>query len=119
MTKNIAAKFLEWLERKESSQNYIQENSLPEIYALAVGLKNGNEETVGVSLDGTLTRDLTMGEATGNPLSIGLKMFLNKEISLRGVVAPESNFIDHKKLLMEIYRSFGMEDAKIKIDKSW
>ena len=119
MTKNVAARFLEWLERKESSQNHIQENSLPEIYALAVGLKNGNEETVGVSLDGTLTRNLTMGEATGNPLSIGLKMFLNKEISVRGVVAPESNFIDHKKLLMEIYRSFGMEDAKIKIDKSW
>ncbi len=100
---SIAARFLEWLERKESSQNHIQENSLPEIYALAVGLKNGNEETVGVSLDGTLTRNLTMGEATGNPLSIGLKMFLNKEISVRGVIAPESNFIDHKKLLMEIY----------------
>ena len=119
MTKNIAARFLEWLERKESSQNHIQENSLPEIYALAVGLKNGNEETVGVSLDGTLTRNLTMGEATGNPLSLGLKMFLNNEISVRGVIAPESNFIDHKKLLMEIYKSFGMEDAKIKIDKSW
>ena len=119
LSKNVAARFLEWLERKESSQNHIQENSLPEIYALAVGLKNGNEETVGVSLDGTITRELTMGEATGNPLSIGLKMFLNKEISATGVVAPESNFIDHKKLLMEIYRSFGMENAKIKIDKSW
>ena len=119
MTKNIAARFLEWLERKESSQNHIQENSLPEIYALAVGLKNGNEETVGVSLDGTITRELTMGEATANPLSLGLKMFLKNEISERGVIAPESKSINHKKLLMEIYESFGMKDAKIKIDKSW
>ena len=119
LSKNVAARFLEWLERKESSQNHIQENSLPEIYALAIGLKNGNEETVGVSLDGTITRELKMGEATANPLSLGLKMFLKNEISERGVIAPESKSINHKKLLMEIYESFGMKDAKIKIDKSW
>ena len=119
LTKNVAARFLEWLENKESSNKYTQENSLPEIYALAIGLKNGNEESVGVSLDGTLTRELTMGEATSNPLSRGLKMFLNKEILASGVIAPESEFIDHKKLLIEIYKSFGMEDAKIRIDKSW
>ena len=119
LSKNVAARFLEWLERKESSQNHIQENSLPEIYALAVGLKNGNEETVGVSLDGTITRELKMGEATANPLSLGLKMFLKNEISERGVIAPESKSINHKKLLIEIYESFGMKDAKIKIDKSW
>ena len=46
-----------------------------------------NEETVGVSLDGTITRELTMGEATANPLSLGLKMFLKNEISERGVIA--------------------------------
>ncbi len=119
LSKNVAARFLEWLERKESSQNHIQENSLPEIYALAIGLKNGNEETVGVSLDGTITRELKMGEATANPLSLGLKMFLKNEISERGVIAPESKSINHKKLLIEIYESFGMKDAKIKIDKSW
>ena len=119
LTKNVAARFLEWLENKESSNKHTQENSLPEIYALAIGLKNGNEESVGVSLDGTLTRELTMGEATSNPLSRGLKMFLNKEILASGVIAPESEFIDHKKLLIEIYKSFGMEDAKIRIDKSW
>ena len=27
--------------------------------------------------------------------------------------------IDHKKLLMEIYESFGMKDAKIIFNKSW
>ena len=119
LTKKTAARFLEWLEKKENSKKHIQANSLPEIYALAIGFKNGNEESVGVSLDGEPSRELTMGEATGYPLSLGLKMFLNNEISERGVVAPESKCIDHKKLLMEIYESFGMKDAKIKIDKSW
>jgi len=92
---------------------------LPDIYAVAIGSKNGNEETVAVSLDGEPSRELTMGEATGYPLSLGLKMFLNNEILERGVIAPESDGIDHKKLLMEIYKSFGIKDAKIKIDKSW
>ena len=119
LSKNIAARFLEWLERKGNSQIQEQTNSLPEIYALAIGLKNNIEESVGVSLDGTITRELTMGEATANPLSLGLKMFLKNEISERGVIAPESESINHKKLLMEIYESFGMKDAKIKIDKSW
>ena len=43
----------------------------------------------------------------------------NIKISERGVIAPESKCIDHKKLLMEIYESFGVKEAKIKIDKSW
>ena len=119
LTKKTAARFLEWLEKQEASKKNVQANSLPEIYALAIGFKNGNEESVGVSLDGEPSRELTMGEATGYPLSLGLKMFLNNEISERGVIAPESKCIDHKKLLMEIYESFGMKDAKIKIDKSW
>ena len=77
------------------------------------------EECVGVSLDGEPSRELTMGEATGYPLSLGFKMFLNNEITERGVIAPESKCIDHKKLLMEIYELFGMKDAKIKVNKSW
>ena len=119
LTKKTAARFLEWLEKQETSKKHVQANSLPEIYALAIGSKNGNEESVGVSLDGEPSRELTMGEATGYPLSLGLKMFLNNEISESGVIAPESKCINHKKLLMEIYESFGMKDAKITIDKSW
>jgi len=119
LTKKTAARFLEWLEKQETSKKHVQANSLPEIYALAIGSKNGNEESVGVSLDGEPSRELTMGEATGYPLSLGLKMFLNKEISESGVIAPESKCINHKKLLTEIYESFGMKDTKIKIDKSW
>ena len=107
------------MEKQETSKKHVQANSLPEIYALAIGSKNGNEESVGVSLDGEPSRELTMGEATGYPLSLGLKMFLNKEISESGVIAPESKCINHKKLLMEIYESFGMKYTKIKIDKSW
>ena len=82
-------------------------------------IKNGKEECVGVSLDGEPSRELSMGEATGYPLFLGFKMFLNNEITERGVIAPESKCIDHKKLLMEIYELFGMKDAKIKVNKSW
>jgi len=119
ISKNLSARFLEWLEKKGTVQKNAQSSSLPEIYALAIGFKNGNEETVGVSLDGESTRELTMGEATGYPLSLGLKMFLNNEISEKGVISPEHESIKHKKLLMEIYKSFDMKNAKIKIDKSW
>ena len=119
LTKKTAARFLEWLEKKGTSRKYTETTSLPEIYALAIGFKNGKEECVGVSLDGEPSRELTMGEATGYPLSLGFKMFLNNEITERGVIAPESKCIDHKKLLMEIYELFGMKDAKIKVNKSW
>ena len=119
LTKKTAAQFLEWLEKKETSRKHTKASSLPEIYALAIGFKNGSEESVGVSLNGESSRELTMGEATSYPLSLALKMFLNNEITERGVIAPESKCINHKKLLKEIYESFGMKDAKIKIDKSW
>ena len=119
LTKKTAARFLEWLEKKGTSRKYTESTSLPEIYALAIGFKNGKEECVGVSLDGEPSRELTMGGATGYPLSLGFKMFLNNEITERGVIAPESKCIDHKKLLMEIYELFGMKDAKIKVNKSW
>ena len=119
LTKKTAARFLEWLEKKGTSRKYTETTTLPEIFALAIGFKNGKEECVGVSLDGESSRKLTMGEATGYPLSLGFKMFLNNEITERGVIAPESKCIDHKKLLMEIYELFGMKDAKIKVNKSW
>ena len=119
LTKKTAARFLEWLEKKGTSRKYTETTTLPEIFALAIGFKNGKEECVGVSLDGESSRKLTMGEATGYPLSLGFKMFLNNEITERGVIAPESKCIDHKKLLMEIYELFGMKDSKIKVDKSW
>ena len=119
LTKKTAARFLEWLEKKGTSRKYTETTTLPEIFALAIGFKNGKEECVGVSLDGESSRKLTMGEATGYPLSLGFKMFLNNEITERGVIAPESKCIDHKKLLMEIYESFGMKDAKIIVNKSW
>ena len=91
----------------------------PPTQGFSVLCSTNNEETVGVSINGTSTREVTMGEAKGNPLSIGLKMFLKNEISERGVIAPESKHIDQKKLLLEIYKSLGFTDAKIKIDKSW
>ena len=119
LSKRSAARFLDWLERNTSSNNSQQQNSLPEIYALAIGSKKNKLESVGVSYDGTPTRKLSMGDATGLPLALGLKMFLQNEITERGVIAPESIAINHKKLLSEIFKLMGIEDASIKIDRSW
>jgi len=119
LSKRSAARFLDWLERNTSSNNSKQQNSLPEIYALAIGSKNNKLESVGVSFDGTPTRELSMGDATGLPLALGLKMFIEEEIPTRGVISPESEGIDHRKMLLEICNLLGIRDATIKIDRSW
>ena len=119
LSKEIAAKFLDWLERNSPSKKSRQQNNLPEIYALAIGSKNNKLQSVGVSYDGTPTRELSMGDATGLPLALGLKMFIEGEIPIRGVISPESDAIDHRKMLLEIFNLFEIRDASIKIDKSW
>ena len=119
LSKRNAARFLDWLERNIPSSNNQLENSLPEIYALAIGKKDNKLESVGISYDGTPTRELSMGDATGLPLALGLKMFLQNEITERGVIAPESRAIDHRKLLLEIFKLMEIEDASIKINRSW
>ena len=119
LSKRIAASFLDWLERNSSSKKSQQHNNLPEIYALAIGSKNNKLESVGVSYDGTPTRELSMGDATGLPLSLGLKMFIEGEIPSKGVISPESEAIDHRKMLLEICNLLEIKDASIKIDRSW
>tara|TARA_B100001057_G_scaffold396262_1_gene406007 strand:- start:45 stop:1199 length:1155 start_codon:yes stop_codon:yes gene_type:complete len=119
LSKISAARFLDWLERNSSSNNSEHQNSLPEIYALAIGSKNNKLESVGVSYDGAPTRELSMGDATGLPLALGLKMFIEGEIPIRGVISPESQDIDHRKMLLEICNLLGIRDASIKIDRSW
>ena len=119
LSKDIAARFLDWLERNSSSKKSQQQNNLPEIYALAIGPKNNKLECVGVSYDGTPTRELSMGDATGLPLALGLKMFIEGEIPIKGVISPESKAIDHRKMLLEICNLLEIKDASIKIDRSW
>ena len=119
LSKEIAARFLDWLERSSSSKKSQQQNNLPEIYALAIGSKNNKLESVGVSYDGTPTRELSMGDATGLPLALGLKMFIEGEIPVKGVISPESEAIDHRKMLLEICNLLEIKDASIKIDRSW
>ena len=60
-----------------------------------------------------------MGDATGLPLALGLRMFIEGEISIKGVISPESEGINHRKMLLEICNLFGIRDAKIKIERSW
>jgi len=119
LSKRTAARFLEWMESIDRNRNISTSIVLPEIYALAVGTKQNKSESVGVSIETTETRDLTMGESTGYTLALGLKMFLKNEISSTGVIGPESKSIDARKFLSELFLIFGYENATIKLDKSW
>ena len=119
LSKRKAASLLEWMESIDTNRSLSTSNALPEVYALAMGTKQNKSESVGVSIETTEIRDLTMGESTGYTLALGLKMFLKNEISSTGVIGPESKSIDARKFLSELFLIFGYKDATIKIDKSW
>ena len=119
LSKRSASRFLEWMESLDTKRNTSTLNALPEVYALAIGIRQNKLESVGVSVETTETRDLSMGEATGYTLALGLKMFLKNEISSTGVIALESKSIDARKFLSELFLIFGYKDIKIKLDKSW
>ena len=119
LSKRSASRLLEWMESLDTKRNTPTLNELPEVYALAIGAKQNKFGSVGVSVETTETRDLSMGEATGYTLALGLKMFLKNEISSTGVIALESKSIDARKFLRELFLIFGYKDVKIKLDKSW
>ena len=46
-------------------------------------------------------------------------MFIEGEIPIKGVISPESEAIDHRKMLLEICNLLEIKDASIKIERSW
>ena len=103
ISKNQAAKILNWLERKVFKSAGVEDSEkLPSVYGLAFGTKNGKPASVGCTLSANSSSELSMGEATAYPLACGLEMFLNREITRAGVFAPESGAID-PSTFMEIF----------------
>ena len=91
VTKSRAAAWLHWLEsRSQTEDSVLEEISLPPIYALAVGVKNGRRGSVGVSFSAdmeSILGDLGMGMATGIPLAIGVRMLAEGKINKKGVMS--------------------------------
>ena len=92
---------------------------MPAIYGLAHGMKNGNIASVGVTFNtNDLARETSMGEATGHPLALGLKLFLQGKIYKSGVFAPEGGAINAKDFF-SAYAELGELDGGLDISRSW
>ena len=107
ISKNMAARIFTWLDNSPSSE--IKKTDLidlPSVYGYAEGKKCNKNFSVGVTFDDNI-QNLSMGEATSLPLACGVKMFLDGEISQRGIHAPESGIINPKIFLDYFAREIG------------
>ena len=115
-----AANFFHWLETKSSRPSFRDEKAgLPAIYGFACGMKNGKIASVGVTFGkNDLAKETTMGEATGHPLALGLKLFLQGKIYKSGVFAPEGGAINAKDFF-SAYEELEELNEGLDISRSW
>ena len=113
------ANFFVWLETKMKRHVSSEERGgLPPIYGLTHGIKNGNIASVGVTLATKKSANETsMGEATGHPLALGLKLFLQGKINKYGVFAPEG--IINTKDFFKAYAELEQLEEDLDISRSW
>ena len=98
--------------------SFEEREGLPPIYGLTHGIKNGNIASVGVTLaTKKSTNETSMGEATGHPLALGLKLFLQGKINKYGVFAPEG-IINTKDFFKE-YAELEELEEDLDISRSW
>jgi saccharopine dehydrogenase-like NADP-dependent oxidoreductase len=85
-----AAAIFEWYDKRKKKRGnleFVRKDLLPPIFAAARGSKNGKPAWVGVAQTGFLPSG--MGEMTGVPLAIALRLLAGGRIARRGVFAPE------------------------------
>tara|TARA_B110000014_G_C20119256_1_gene592333 strand:+ start:1938 stop:3140 length:1203 start_codon:yes stop_codon:yes gene_type:complete len=135
LPKKIAARIFGWLESKVPDPNLdtVSKLSLPEIYGLAIGIKDGKEAAVGVSIGESKSSEflessnIGMGAITGIPLACALKMLIEGKITKKGVLAPESGVIDPQYFFSEFFSLLMSEldnekeliEDFINISRSW
>ena len=115
-----AANFFHWLETKSNRPSFRGEKTgLPAIYGLAYGMKNGKNASVGVTFGkNDLAKEISMGEATGHPLALGLKLFLQGKIYKPGVFAPEGGAINTEDFF-SAYEELEDLNEGLDISRSW
>ena len=96
-------------------------DELPVVFGLAVGQKDGEPASVGVSFQEV--NHFGMGHATGLPLACGLRLLAQGRITQRGVFAPESGAIDPNEFLDLLSAKEATTDtpneANLVIQRSW
>ena len=122
-----AAKLLGYLERKiggSQEKNVLRgELNLPSVYGMAIGTKDGEKASAGVTFSTEeKTSSTTMGEVTGIPLACSLKLLLDGKIKDRGVFAPEGAIEPND--FFDVFRDTDLaedlgNDDLIKISNSW
>ena len=115
-----AANFFHWLETKSNRPSFRDEKTgLPAIYVLAYVMKNGKNASVGVTFGkNDLAKEISMGEATGHPLALGLKLFLQGKIYKPGVFAPEGGAINTEDFF-SVYEELEDLNEGLDISRSW
>ena len=115
-----AANFFHWLETKSNRPSFRDKKTgLPAIYGLAYGMKNGKNASVGVTFGkNDLAKEISMGEATGHPLALGLKLFLQGKIYKPGVFAPEGGAINTEDFF-SAYEELEDLNEGLDISRSW
>jgi saccharopine dehydrogenase-like NADP-dependent oxidoreductase len=119
-----AARLFGWLEALQSPSSgaeLMRPDSLPVIYGLAVGKKNGQKASAATTFADV--SDFGMGYATGVPLACGLELLSQGKITERGVFAPESGAIDPEEfftlLATKSAEPTGSDDTLLVTTRSW
>ena len=120
ISQDKAANIFHWLETQTNRPSFSSNKAgLPAIYGLAHGIKNGSAASVGVTFSANnLAKEVSMGEATGHPLALGLKLFLQEKINKSGVFAPEGGVIDTEDFFNAYAELEGLEEG-LDISRSW
>ncbi len=119
-----AARLFGWLEKQQAPPGpaeIMNPDELPVVFGLAVGQKDGEPASVGVSFQEV--NNFGMGHATGLPLACGLELLAQGRITQRGVFAPESGAIDPNEFLDLLSAKEATTDtpneANLVIQRSW
>ena len=109
VSRSRAAGLLTWFEGQRTLPPKETDGAAPPVmYGLAVGRKNSQPASVGVSWVGEATEAgnesrISMGVATGIPLACGVKFLSEGHIEATGVFSPEAGHIDPQEFLAEVF----------------
>ena len=109
ISRSRAARLLTWFESQRALPPQEKNDSAPPVmYGLAVGRKDSQPASVGVSWIGEATEAgnesrIGMGAATGIPLACGVKFLSEGRIDAAGVFSPEAGHIDPQEFLTAVF----------------
>ena len=108
-----AASLLTWVERNSEVGGQEKGSDEPPVmYGLAIGTKNEQPASVGVSFMSTATEQtedsaIGMGAITGVPLACGIKFLAEGRMREPGVFSPEAGHIEPREFLSEVLVQLG------------